>query len=78
MTSVDKTVAILSTIHGFVPDDAQCEALRERLRVVCTVRDVAFTMHEVALRATASGTSGGNAGTPHRHLAFYRKYWTLR
>lgn len=56
---VDKTVSILSTIHGFVSDDAQCETLREHLRAVCLVRDVAFTMHEIAMRATSTAVPAG-------------------
>lgn len=58
MTSVDKTVATLSTVHGFVSDDTQCEAFRESLRALSMVRDVAFTIHEVSMKATASGAPG--------------------
>jgi hypothetical protein len=60
MTTVDKTVAILSTVHGYVSDEAQCEALREHLRAISMVREIPFTIHEVAMRAV--GTSG-TAGT---------------
>ena len=66
MTTVDKTVAILSTVHGFVSDESQCEALREHLRAISVTRDVAFTIHEIAMRAV--GTSGTAGTFPVEHI----------
>jgi len=64
MTTVDKTVAILSTVHGFVSDDAQCDAFRESMRALSMVRDVAFTIHEVSMKVTSTAGTPGTLTCP--------------